>query len=284
MKYVLAISGGVDSVVLLDLVARDLDFRMLHFPDAEFPRDFVVAHFEHGVRGVTSVRDAEFVRGLADKHNLEFALGSGKLGRNASEELARKKRHKFLQKIASENNALIVTAHHADDLFETIVMNLIRGTGWRGLAPMTNEQILRPLLDMTKAEIVRYAIDHDLMWAEDATNFSFDYFRNRVREFVVRIPNDKRCEFLELNEKQRILRDKIENEIPKYPNGVLPRQSLTTIPENVAVEILRVATDEKLTRPQLKRLLTFIKTAKPHKRTEYGSLKITVTKTQILFN
>ncbi|MCL1876803.1 tRNA lysidine(34) synthetase TilS [Candidatus Saccharibacteria bacterium] len=274
MKYILAISGGVDSVVLLEKAAqREI------LTDAVFPDDFIVAHFDHGIRGVDSTNDAEFVRELAADYGVKFVLEQGNLPADCNEQTAREKRHDFLRDAAAGQK--IVTAHHSDDLLETIIINLIRGTGWRGLAPMYNERIVRPLLDMTKTEIVQYAIENDLKWVEDETNFSSNYFRNRVRDFMIQIPTTKRRQFVELYEKQKKLRDEIEAEIAKYDNLQLSRKFLIEIPEIVAIEILRTTTDGRLTYPQLNRLLNFVKTAKAHKRTEYGKLKITVTNTEV---
>ena len=270
MKYVLAISGGVDSVVLLDMIATDYHgFCRDNFPESIWPDDFIVAHFEHGVRGVESKKDAEFVRNLAEQYGVRFILGEGNLSSNCSEEIAREKRYEFLYSI---NGEYIVTAHHQDDLIETILINLIRGTGWRGLAPMNNAKILRPLLNFSKVEIVKFAVEHNLTWREDATNDSMRYFRNRVREFIVRWPDDKRRELLELYKKQNRLRKEINHEVKKSLN--LSRYFLIMVPESVALEILRAATFNKLTRPELKQVLLFAKTALPHKKIIFKNVKI----------
>ena len=278
MKYVLAISGGVDSVVLLDMIATDYHgFRRDNFPESIWPDDFIVAHFEHGVRGVESKKDAEFVRNLAERYGTRFTLGEGNLSSNCSEEIAREKRYKFLYSI---NGEYIVTAHHQDDLIETILINLIRGTGWRGLAPMNNAKILRPLLNLSKVEIVKFAVERNLTWREDATNDSMRYFRNRVREFIVRWPDDKRRELLELYKNQDRLREEINHEVKKCLNP--SRYFLIMIPESVALEILRAATFNKLTRPELKRVLLFAKTALPRKKIFFKNVKISAKLREII--
>ncbi|MCL2037404.1 tRNA lysidine(34) synthetase TilS [Candidatus Saccharibacteria bacterium] len=295
MKYVLAISGGVDSCVLLNMIATSFqEFCDNNFPDAIWPDDFIVAHFEHGVRGLESKKDVEFVRNLAEKYNVKFALGEGNLSPNCSEELAREKRYEFLRKVANchseivegsiqnlrrsfdyaQDDTLIVTAHHQDDLLETIVINLIRGTGWRGLAPMSDPQILRPLLKLTKFEIINYALENNLNWVEDATNFSPNYLRNRVRDFLANWPKAERQKLLDLYEKQRTLRTEIEKEIAEYDKKKLSRYFLTMIDESSALEILREATKGKLTYPQLRQTLIFAKTALPHKKNNFKDVKI----------
>jgi tRNA(Ile)-lysidine synthase len=259
VKYVLAISGGVDSVVLLDMAATGKLFQSIERSDLS------VAHFDHGIRS-HSARDAEFVRRLAVKYGLKFYQEKAQLGPDASEELARKKRYEFLRQVKKTAGAdKIVTAHHEDDLLETIAMNLIRGSGWRGLAPFWSDDIWRPLLDMAKVEIVQYAIENGLDWVEDETNFSAKYFRNRVRNFAARMSPAQRKSWLTLNQRQVKLRSEIEkilsNQLPRGRTN-FDRQEIIAWPENVAMEILRAVAHAKLTKPQTKRLLKFIKIAR----------------------
>ena len=275
-KYILAISGGIDSVVLLEKVARGEILL-----DAEFPRDFIVAHFDHGMRGAESARDAEFVRSLTAKYDTEFILGEESLSFDCSEDLARERRYDFFEKIIEdldELNSKIVTAHHQNDLIETIVMNLIRGTGWRGLAPMS-KNISRPLLNMTKIEIVDYAIENNLDWVEDATNFLPNYFRNRIRSFTDSFSNEINQKFLELYFAQKNLRDQIDQEVSE--NLSLSRYFLIMTPEMVAIEILRMATNGELTRPQLDQVLLFTKTSAQGKKLKFKNIEIMATKHDI---
>ncbi|HEX6258362.1 MAG TPA: tRNA lysidine(34) synthetase TilS, partial [Candidatus Saccharimonadales bacterium] len=121
--YVVAVSGGVDSIVLLDMLAGQAGLEL------------IVAHFDHGIRQ-DSTEDAEFVRAAAQRYSLPFELGQATLGPGASEEAARTARYSFLRSIAKKYQARIVTAHHADDVIETIAINVARGTGWRGLVSL----------------------------------------------------------------------------------------------------------------------------------------------------
>jgi tRNA(Ile)-lysidine synthase len=323
VKYILAISGGVDSCVLLDLVARSschsgldpessnsilqrfITSKEKFFPNAKFPSDFIVAHFEHGIRGAESKKDAEFVQNLAEKYGVKFILGEGNLPANCNEETAREKRYEFLfnchtelvsgSTVSQENNGamkipgqarndkIIVTAHHQDDLLETIIINIIRGTGWRGLAPMTGD-VMRPLLDLCKAEIVAYAIDRKLTWVEEEANYGPRYFRNRVRDFLVRTNKSDRQKLLKLYEKQKTLREETEKEIcttchsgldpESSNNATLSRYFLIMIDEKSALEILRAATKGELTYPQLRQILLFAKTALPHKKLDFKDIKV----------
>ncbi len=169
-KYVIAVSGGIDSVVLLDIVSRIKGLEL------------IVAHFDHGIR-TDSKLDQTFVGNLATKYQLIFETKSVKLGSNASEQLARDERYKFLKTVVDAQGAEgIITAHHQDDVIETAVFNLLRGTGRRGVTSLSSsELIIRPMLDITKDQIKQYALRHELLWREDSTNQDLKYSRNLIR-------------------------------------------------------------------------------------------------------
>lgn len=247
--YIVAVSGGVDSVVLLDLLSKQADLKL------------IVAHFDHGIRE-NSATDSQFVQKLAKSLGLQFELGSAKLGKNASEEQARDARYKFLNKISDKYQARqIITAHHSDDIVETIIINLIRGTGWRGLSSLrSTEKILRPLLDCTKSDIKEYAKAHNLSWVEDSTNQDLRYLRNEIRQKLITKMNPKqRKQFLELYQSQRSLMDQIDAHTTEINTD--RRHDLIMWPQEVSIEVLR--SQLKLTRPQARRALMAIKTAKP---------------------
>lgn len=262
--YVVAVSGGVDSVVLLDILSKQTDLKL------------VVAHFNHGIRK-ESESDAQFVHNLAKKYNLDFELGSAQLGQNASEEMARNARYDFLKKLRQNRKALkIITAHHSDDIVETIIINLTRGTGWRGLSSLrTTADIARPLLDFTKKDILKYAKQNNLQWVEDHTNQDLRYLRNEIRHKIVTKMNVKeRQEFLDLYQSQSQLTDQIDEHTVKLTSD--KRHDFIMWPPSVSLEVLR--SQLKLTRPQARRVLMAIKTAKPGTKLEIDgdkSLKFT---------
>lgn len=270
-------------MVLLDMVATNAGgFRDRHFAGAGWMGDFVVAHYDHGIRGEESHADADFVRDKCRQYGVKLIPGRGELPPHTGEEVARQARYGFLCQAAkkeSENGgeeAYIVTAHHQDDLLETIVMNLIRGTGWRGLAPMSRTDVVRPLIDMTKADVVRYALEHDLDWREDKTNDSPRYLRNRLRALLASRSPSNKAELIRLYERQKHLRRQIERELEHYcarhiardKQGqlVLRRYDLIMLPSQVAIELLRYVTDGYLTSPQLQQLLLFAKVGRPGKQ------------------
>jgi tRNA(Ile)-lysidine synthase len=177
-SFLLAISGGIDSVVLCDL-----------FFKAELP--FVIAHCNFQLRGQESERDEQFVRSLGDRYRKRVLVNKFDTKAYAEENklsiqvAARNLRYNwFRELITSENLAdKIVTAHHADDNIETVVMNFFRGTGLKGLVGMDQvfASIYRPLLGYRKIELIEYARHHSLDYVEDSSNISSNYTRNYFR-------------------------------------------------------------------------------------------------------
>ena len=270
MNYLVAVSGGVDSVVLLDTLVK------------EGGHDLAVAHFDHGIRE-DSAEDARFVARLAEKYGLPYEMKREELGSNASEEVARTRRYAFLREAAKKHDAIIATAHHVNDIAETIAVNVTRGTGWRGVAVLASD-VYRPLLAMTKHEIIAYAETNGLDWREDSTNASDAYLRNRLRRKFK--SEDVVWQLAALRASQVLLRDEIDSESRRLlggMNGVYSRYFFTHIDAVVAVELLRaLAVDSlghSLIRPQLERALLAIKTARPGSSFPFGSGQLIVDKT-----
>lgn len=257
-KYVIAVSGGVDSVVLLDMLSRTPNL------------DLIVAHFDHGIRE-DSAKDAKFVKNLAQKYNLPFETRREELGQKASEELARIRRYDFLWSVAAKYNAKLVTAHHADDVIETIAINLTRGTGWRGLSAMDSD-VIRPMVGITKSQIIDYANKNNLKWREDVTNGSDDYLRNRIRRQTLDMSDDDKRQLLALWSTQKKLKSDIDKEVGFLVDGSMAysRYFFINIDDSVGMECLRHIVKAKLTRPQLLKTLYAIKTTMPQKTYHAG--------------
>ena len=251
---VVAVSGGVDSVVLLHklLVVGD---------------KLVVAHVDHGIRD-DSGDDARFVEGLAKLYGLEFEGIKLSLGPNASEDLARQKRYYFLLDVAKRHNGILVTAHHGDDLVETVAINLRRGTGWRGLAVMNRDNVERPLIGLSKDQIYEYALLNNLEYVEDKTNRDLRYLRNKIRsQLKSRLNDSMRAELLELRNHQIALRGQIQVEVEGLNEALFSsRHFFTQVPSRVALEILGYAmygaAGVRPVKAQLESALIAIKTAK----------------------
>ena len=248
MKLVVAVSGGVDSVVLLHKLVQKKD-----------QHNIVIAHFDHGIRD-DSANDERFVAALAQQYGLPFVSKREELGITASEATARDRRYKFLHELTNKHCAKLVTAHHQNDLIETITINLIRGTGWRGLAVFGDERILRPLLHHTKEQLYDYALLNSLEWVEDKTNHDTVYLRNRLRANLSKLNRRERTELVSLWRQQKMARREIEREITRLPDSN-DRHWFTMLPDSVAIELLRHKVAGQLTRPQLVALLHAIKTA-----------------------
>jgi tRNA(Ile)-lysidine synthase len=252
-KYVVAVSGGVDSVVLLHMLAAG------NLPSS----NLIVAHFDHGIRD-ESADDAEFVRQLAAKYRLQFETKREVLGKNASEEKARDRRYAFLRDVAKKYDGQITTAHHADDIIETIAINLTRGTGWRGLAVLDNPDIYRPLLDTPKKDLIAYAKKHKLQWHEDATNQDTKYLRNSLRQKLTNL-DEQTYRLLHLyRDRQVFLRQRVDTEVKRFAgSSPYSRHLLITVSDMVALEVLRAIFIKEIgtspTRPQLARALHAIK-------------------------
>jgi len=183
-----AVSGGVDSMVLLQL---------LHALAPEHGWQIVVAHFNHRLRGRASDADERLVRRTAERLGCPCVVGGAEVREAAArtglslEMAARKLRHEFLAQAARRHQeATIALAHHADDQVELFFLRLLRGTGgeglagmkWRGPSPADPALFLaRPLLDVTKQELLAFAGAHHIEFREDATNAATDILRNRVR-------------------------------------------------------------------------------------------------------
>ena len=263
MRYLVAVSGGVDSVVLIDQLVKSNE------------HELIVAHFDHGIRD-DSAADARFVEQLASRYHLPFVSMREELGKQASEERARRRRYDFLRAMAAQHQATIVTAHHADDVVETIAINLQRGTGWRGLAVLQAPDIVRPLLHLTKQELMEYALAERLEWVEDSTNASDTYLRNRMRRRIgSQLSAVQKQALIEVWQSQTKLKGEIDGQI----TGLITpdeqsRYFITHIDGSVALELLRasiiVQASASPTRPQLQRALLAIKTARPHTTYEIG--------------
>lgn len=182
-RIAVGVSGGADSVALL---------RFLAALRPQFGWDLVVCHIHHGLRGAEADRDECFVRALAEQLGLPCAVSRIDAAALALrdhisvEEAGRMARYAFFAQTAGEGGR-IATAHTLDDSIETVLMNLVRGTGLRGLCgiPRIRGNIVRPLLDCTRAEVEDYLGALGQPYCTDSTNLTDDYTRNRIRHDII---------------------------------------------------------------------------------------------------
>ncbi len=200
-RYVVAVSGGLDSICLLDLLASRPEYEL------------IVAHFDHGMRR-GSKDDLKFVASLAAQYGLPFVSSRVELGASASEADARTKRYRFLRQTRKQAAAVaILTAHHQDDRLETLVINLIRGTGRHGVSSIgISKDIKRPLLNVSRKELEAYASAHTLVWREDPTNDSDQYLRNYIRHHILpKISDSDKADLVQLMNRQVELNAQIDS-------------------------------------------------------------------------
>jgi tRNA(Ile)-lysidine synthase len=222
-KVILALSGGIDSMVLADLLQKA-------------KADFVLAHCNFHLRGEESDGDEQFVCEFAERNGMTLyvkqfdTMGYAKEHGVSIEMAARELRYAWFEELRQElNYDFIAVAHHADDQLETFFINLLRGAGIRGLKGMqpVNGHIIRPLLDVSREEIRQYAVEHHLEWREDHTNAETQFLRNKIRHELLpvidSISKEGRASILKSishlaseNELYRkLLKEKLANGLPR---------------------------------------------------------------------
>jgi tRNA(Ile)-lysidine synthase len=234
-KLLIAISGGIDSVVLTHLLSA------LNF-------DISLAHCNFNLRGKESDLDEEFVVQLGEKLNLnvfkihfnteEFA----KENKQSTQIAARELRYNWFQKLIEQNSfEYILTAHHADDNLETFLINLTRGSGLDGFTgiPEINGNIVRPLLKFSRDTILSFVKENNIEWREDKSNASTKYIRNKIRHNVLPVLKEINPSLLEtfakttehLKESQQIIEDRIEK---------VASEVISTDQNNIKIDIERI--------------------------------------------
>lgn len=235
--YVAAVSGGVDSMTLLYLIAKE--------KTAKPHNKYIIAHFNHGIREDSRL-DEELVIEQSKLLGFLAEVGHGQLGIGASEDAARQARYLFLKKLADKYKAnQIITAHHQDDLVETAIINLLRGTDRRGLSAIAdNQQVLRPMLRYTKQDILDYAKNNGVPWREDSSNSDTTYLRNYIRQEVVdKMSNASRTELINNINTSQGLNRRINNLIATISQSMIMsnkinRQQFTQLPPEVGGEVV----------------------------------------------
>jgi tRNA(Ile)-lysidine synthase len=177
-KFLLATSGGADSMVLMNL------FHTLNLK-------FQAAHVNYKLRGEDSENDQKLVTEFCKKNNIKvhfYEVSKDEKPKNSIQIWARNLRYDFFKNILEKENLdVLATAHHLNDELETFLINLSRGSGIRGLSgiPENENRILRPLLNFTKKEIYDFAKLHNIKFREDISNQKNDYLRNKIRNEII---------------------------------------------------------------------------------------------------
>ena len=185
-RILLAVSGGLDSVVMADLFYRTA-------------QPFAIAHVNFGLRGAESDTDALFVKNKAEQYGVPFHLARFDTAAVATERglsvqmAARELRYTWFTELLQQYGyTYVATAHHQNDVLETMLLNLSRGTGLAGLHGIMSQRqhIVRPLLFATREQIATYAEEQQLTYREDSSNREDKYARNRIRHHVVPVLNE----------------------------------------------------------------------------------------------
>lgn len=235
--YVAAVSGGVDSMVLLHLLQKKTA--------SPHGLNLIAAHFDHGIRH-DSHKDRKFVERECGSLGVKFVYKEGRLGEGASEEEARDARYSFLRQVAQKHQAdAVITAHHQDDVLETAIINLLRGTGVRGLASLrSHDRLRRPLLGVSKQQILDYADTNSINWREDPTNKDMNYLRNYVRhKLLSRFSQAQRDSMLHYVNRSEQIRAGLDIELKKLLSKIsqadrINRYQFIMLPHDVSKEVL----------------------------------------------
>ena len=179
-SFIVAVSGGADSLCLLDV---------LFLLSQKRPFPLHIAHVNYRLRGEDSDRDQAYVKAKAASYQLSLSLLHPKKTSSANlEEKLRDIRYHFFEKIRLQKKAtLIVVAHHEDDQAETFLLRLLRGSGMQGLSAMRpkNGHVVRPLIDMSRADILRYLKERGIAYRTDTSNTDPRFLRNRLRNTLI---------------------------------------------------------------------------------------------------
>lgn len=175
-QVVCAVSGGADSMALL---------WAMYLLREKLQIDLCAAHYNHGLRGRESDRDQEFVCNFCREYSIPFRSEAGSVvpGKKGLEAAAREARYSFLRKLPGK----IATAHTANDNAETVIMHLVRGTGLKGLGAISpvSGNLIRPMLTVTRKEVLNFLEEYHISYIEDSSNGSDDFLRNRIRHRVI---------------------------------------------------------------------------------------------------
>ncbi len=263
-KVLCAVSGGADSMCLLHFLSSNAE---------KLGISVAAAHFNHRLRGDEADRDQRFVEEWCSANGIVCEVGSADVRAFAEEnalgieEAAREKRYEFLEKTAEKLGCTaIATAHNSDDNAETMLLNLVRGSGAKGLCaiPPVRDKLIRPLLSTSRAEIEAYLAENRVPHIEDSSNAHDDYTRNVLRHRVMPVLRDinpsfsaavsRTAELLRADEEY--LGELAQSFVSEhFKNNSLPAAELKKLPGAVSSRVLRLICGRSLTAQQTNAVL-----------------------------
>ncbi len=231
--YVVAVSGGVDSMALLHALANQPDLKL------------IAAHFDHGIRSDSHL-DRQLVQHASEQYGIPFVYHEGNLGPAASEDVARRARYEFLHNVRRASGAkAIITAHHHNDALETAVLNMLRGTNRKGLTALRSRtNIHRPILHIAKDDIRRYAQDQGLVWREDSTNTDIRLLRNYIRHKILpQLAPEDRQRLGEVIKRMHQVNDDLDEQLLHFlhlqsKGGTVDRRQFNRLSHAVSREVM----------------------------------------------
>lgn len=248
-------------MVLLDLLAK--------LPHVHL----IVAHYDHGVRH-DSIEDRKLVQQAAQKYHIPFVFSAGELGPDVSEADAREARYAFLRSVQKMQHAnAIIVAHHEDDVLETMLLNIMRGTNRKGLSSLqSHSHTMRPLLDTPKKDLIAYAKSHNIQWREDSTNTDTRYKRNHVRHTIMpRFGEEHRSQLQAINKRAAAHNTIIDREVADILSQIsndegMNRRQFVMLPHAISREVmvawLQQHGVQDIDKKQVERLVTHAKTGR----------------------
>lgn len=281
-RVLCAVSGGADSVALLHWLCQQPELTVL------------CAHYNHCLRGDESERDEQFVRKLCEDRNIPCLVESGDVAAYAKaqglglEDAARRLRYAFLfQTAAAQNCDRIATAHHADDNAETVLLNLTRGAGLKGLGgiPPMRGNIVRPLLQTTRDEILAYLAAHGLSYVTDSSNGSDAFARNRIRHHVLPVLREQNPDVVRsiarsaelLRQDEAFLAQEAEHFVDAHidARGSLPVMELMSLPQPLRSRVLRQMCTSSLEQQHVQAIDMLCRNRALHASVDVPGLRVT---------
>ena len=290
-KVLCAVSGGADSMCLLHYLDKNAD---------KLGITVAAAHFNHRLRGAEADRDQAFVEGWCSDNGVFCEIGQADVKAFAqkngisTEEAARLLRYEFLEKCADKLGCTaIATAHNSDDNAETVLLNLTRGSGARGLCgiPPKRDRFIRPLLSTSRSEIEKYLEENGVPHVEDSSNAADEYTRNIIRHRVMPVLRGINPAFsASVMRAAELLRDDEEyldslaaNFINGfYKNNSLPISELAALPKPIAARVLRKICGRGLTAQHTQAVLELMQT-KNVSHTDIHGMRVTADMGRLYF-
>lgn len=282
-KVIIGMSGGADSTVLTHILIK-------------LGYEVVLAHLNHGLRGEASDGDENFVKDLGKNLNISYVTKKAFIPKEGNlENNARNIRYDFLEEVRKKYNAdVIATGHHLDDQVETFLMHMVRGSGLRGQVGIkySKENIIRPMLDVKRSDILTYAKENNIFYRTDESNNDLSYNRNFWRHLVIpylkKDTHDLYEKVQEINEKAQTrlknVSKKAEKWIEKYLiNNSFKKGDINRLEDHIKAEIfIQILGAKDLYGTTINRLVDFVKFGTSGKKLEVKGKTFVVEHNSIL--